>query len=50
VIEDDNGEEQVYQAVHEPGDNIVRDIQSQGETELRIYFDDQLIKSESFGG
>jgi serine/threonine-protein kinase len=50
VIEDDNGEEQVYQAVHEPGDNIVRDIQSQGETELRVYFDDQLIKSENFGG
>ena len=50
VIEDDNGEEQVYQAIHEPGDNIVRDIQSQGETKLRIYFDDQLIKSESFGG
>jgi serine/threonine-protein kinase len=50
VIEDDNGEEQVYQAIHEPGDNIVRDIQSQGETELKIYFDDQLIKSESFGG
>lgn len=50
VIEDDNGQEQVYQAVHDPGDNIVRDIQSQGETELRIYFDDQLIKAESFGG
>ncbi|CCU79523.1 Serine/threonine protein kinase PrkC, regulator of stationary phase [Halanaerobium saccharolyticum subsp. saccharolyticum DSM 6643] len=50
VIEDDNGEEQVYQAIHEPGDNIVRDIQSQGETKLKIYFDDQLIKSESFGG
>ncbi len=50
VIEDNNGEEQVYQAVHEPGDNIIRDIQSQGETELRIYFDDQLIKSERIGG
>jgi serine/threonine-protein kinase len=50
IIEDDNGEEQVYQAIHEPGDNIVRDIQSQGNTELRIYFDNQLIKSENFGG
>ncbi|MFN2339855.1 MAG: Stk1 family PASTA domain-containing Ser/Thr kinase [Halanaerobium sp.] len=49
-IEDDNGQDQVYQAVHEPGDNIVRDIRSQGKTEIRIYFDDQLIKSESFGG
>ena len=50
VVEDDNGEDQVYQAVHEPGDNIVRDIRSQGETEIRIYFDDQLIKTERFGG
>ncbi len=50
VIEDQNGQDQVYQAVHEPGDNIVRDIRSQGQTEVRIYFDDQLIKSESFGG
>jgi serine/threonine-protein kinase len=50
VVEDDNGEDQVYQAVHEPGDNIIRDIRSQGETEIKIYFDDQLIKSESFGG
>lgn len=50
VVEDDNGRDQIYQAVHEPGDNIVRDIQSQGETEIEIYFDDQLIKSESFGG
>lgn len=50
VIEDDNGQEQVYQAVHKPGDNIVRDILSQGKTELRIYFDNQLIKSENFGG
>lgn len=50
VIEDDNGQDQVYQAVHEPGDNIVRDIRSQGKTEIKIYFDDQLIKSESFGG
>lgn len=50
VIEDDNGKEQVYQAVHEPGDNIVRDILSQGATELKIYFDNQLIKSESIGG
>lgn len=49
-VEDDNGEDQVYQAVHEPGDNIVRDIRSQGKTEIRIYFDDQLIKSETFGG
>ncbi len=49
-VEDDNGQDQVYQAVHEPGDNIVRDIRSQGKTEIRIYFDDQLIKSESFGG
>jgi serine/threonine-protein kinase len=49
-IEDDNGQDQVYQAVHEPGDNIVRDIRSQGKTEIRIYFDNQLIKSESFGG
>ena len=50
VIEDDNGEDQVYQAIHEPGDNIIRDIISQGETKIKIYFDDQLIKSESFGG
>ena len=50
MIEDDNGEEQVYNAVHEPGDSIVRDIQSKGETEVRIYFDDQLIKTEKFGG
>jgi serine/threonine-protein kinase len=50
MVEDDNGEDQVYQAVHEPGDNIIRDIRSQGETEIKIYFDDQLIKSESFGG
>ncbi len=49
-VEDDNGQDQVYQAVHEPGDNIVRDIRSQGKTEIRIYFDDQLIKSETFGG
>ena len=50
IVEDNNGRDQVYQAVHEPGDNIVRDIQSQGETEIRIYFDDQLIKRENFGG
>ncbi|MEC9490237.1 MAG: Stk1 family PASTA domain-containing Ser/Thr kinase [Halanaerobiales bacterium] len=50
VIEDQNGQDQVYQAVHEPGDNIVRDIISQGQTEVRIYFDDQLIKTKSFGG
>jgi len=50
VVEDDNGRDQVYQAIHEPGDNIVRDIRSQGKTEIKIYFDDQLIKSESFGG
>ncbi|RAK04072.1 serine/threonine-protein kinase [Halanaerobium saccharolyticum] len=50
VVEDDNGQDQVYQAVHQPGDNIVRDIRSQGQTEIRIYFDDQLIKSESIGG
>lgn len=50
VIDDAAGEETIYQAVHEPGDNIVRDIQSRGETELRIYFDDQLIKVERFGG
>ncbi|TDO87817.1 serine/threonine-protein kinase [Halanaerobium saccharolyticum] len=50
VIEDENGQDLVYQAVHEPGDNIVRDIISQGQTEVRIYFDDQLIKTESFGG
>lgn len=50
VVEDDNGEDQVYQAVHNPGDNIIRDIQSQGETEVRIYFDEQLIRKENFGG
>ena len=50
IIEDDNGEDQVYNAVHEPGDSIVRDIQSKGETKVRIYFDDQLIKTEKFGG
>ena len=50
VVEDKNGEDQVYQAVHEPGDNIIRDIRSQGETEIRIYFDNQLIKTERFGG
>ncbi|RCW62018.1 Stk1 family PASTA domain-containing Ser/Thr kinase [Halanaerobium sp. ST460_2HS_T2] len=50
VVEDDNGRDQVYQAIHEPGDNIVRDIRSQGKTEIKVYFDDQLIKSESFGG
>lgn len=50
VIEDENGEDQVYQAVHDPGDSIVRDIRSKGETEVRIYFDDQLIKTEKFGG
>ncbi|MFW5735867.1 MAG: Stk1 family PASTA domain-containing Ser/Thr kinase [Halanaerobium sp.] len=50
VVEDENGEDQVYQAVHQPGDNIIRDIQSQGETEIRIYFDNQLIKTEKFGG
>lgn len=50
MVEDDNGEDVVYQAVHQPGDNIVRDIRSQGETEIRIYFDNQLIKTESFGG
>ncbi|MFW5961918.1 MAG: Stk1 family PASTA domain-containing Ser/Thr kinase, partial [bacterium] len=50
VVKDENGEDQVYEAVHEPGDNIIRDIQSQGETEIKIYFDDQLIKTERFGG
>ncbi|MFP4198150.1 MAG: Stk1 family PASTA domain-containing Ser/Thr kinase [Halanaerobium sp.] len=49
-IEDDNGQDLVYQAEHEPGDNIVRDIRSKGETDVKIYFDDQLIKTESFGG
>ncbi|MFW5686945.1 MAG: PASTA domain-containing protein, partial [Halanaerobium sp.] len=49
-IEDDNGQDLVYQAEHEPGDNIVRDIRSNGETDVKIYFDDQLIKTESFGG
>lgn len=50
IVEDDNGKDQVYQAVHQPGDNILRDIQSQGETEIKIYFDNQLIKTEKFGG
>lgn len=50
VVEDENGKDQVYQAFHEPGDNIIRDIQSQGKTEVRIYFNDQLIKSDNFGG
>lgn len=50
LVEDQNGEDQVYQAVHQPGESIVRDIQSQGETEIRIYFDDQLIKTERIGG
>jgi len=50
VVEDDNGQDQVYRAIHEPGDNIVRDIRSQGKTEIRVYFDDQLIKSVSVGG
>ncbi|MGM0548237.1 MAG: Stk1 family PASTA domain-containing Ser/Thr kinase [Bacillota bacterium] len=49
VVEDKNGQDKVYQAVHQPGDNIVRDIQSQGQTKIKIYFDDQLIKTEEFG-
>ncbi|MCC3144778.1 Stk1 family PASTA domain-containing Ser/Thr kinase [Halanaerobium sp. Z-7514] len=50
VVIDDNGEDEVYKAIHQPGENVVRDIRSQGETEIRIYFDDQLIKREKIGG
>lgn len=49
LVEDENGQDKVYQAVHQPGDNIVRDIQSQGPTQIKIYFDGQLIKTERFG-
>jgi len=47
---DENGRDIVYNALHQPGDSIIRDIQSKGKTEVRIYFDNQLIKSETFGG
>jgi serine/threonine-protein kinase len=50
VVIDESGRDEIYNAVHQPGDNIVRDIRSRGETEIKIYFDDQLIKSEKFGG
>jgi serine/threonine-protein kinase len=50
VVIDESGKDEIYNAVHQPGDNIVRDIRSRGETEIEIYFDDQLIKSEKFGG
>lgn len=50
VVIDESGEDEIYNAVHQPGDNIVRDIRSRGETEIEIYFDDQLVKSEKFGG
>jgi len=50
VIVDENGRDEIYRAVHQPGENIVRDIRSQGETEVLIYFDNQLIKSEILGG
>ena len=47
---DENGRDIVYNALHQPGDSIIRDIQSIGKTEVKIYFDNQLIKSETFGG
>lgn len=50
IVEDKNGRDQIYQALHQPGDNIIRDIQSQGRTVVKVYFDNQLIKSEKFGG
>lgn len=49
IVEDENGTDKVYQAVHDPGDNILRDIRSQGKAEIRIYFDEQLIKTTKIG-
>ncbi|ADQ14999.1 Stk1 family PASTA domain-containing Ser/Thr kinase [Halanaerobium hydrogeniformans] len=50
VVIDDNGEDEVYNALHQPGENVIRDIWSKGETEIKIYFDNQLIKTEKVGG
>jgi serine/threonine-protein kinase len=50
IVIDESGRDEIYNAVHQPGDNIVRDIRSRGETKIEIYFDNQLIKSEKFGG
>lgn len=50
VVSDRNGSDVVYNALHNPGDNIIRDIRSAGPTELKVYFDNQLIKSQKYGG
>ncbi len=50
VVKDNSGEDVVYNAVHQPGESIMRNITSVGPTEIKIYFDSRLIRTEKIGG
>ncbi|MCF8009346.1 MAG: Stk1 family PASTA domain-containing Ser/Thr kinase [Halanaerobiales bacterium] len=49
VVNDSNGEEVIYQEVHNPGQFINKKIYSVGPTTINIYRDDQLIKTKKIG-
>ena len=50
VVDDINGKEVVYRKEHTPGDYISESINSVGETEVKVYFDDKLRHSKTIGG
>ncbi|MGM0602758.1 MAG: Stk1 family PASTA domain-containing Ser/Thr kinase [Bacillota bacterium] len=50
IVKDNSGEDTVYSAVHQPGESVTRNITSVGPTEIQIYFNDRLIRTENIGG
>ncbi|MFW5976681.1 MAG: Stk1 family PASTA domain-containing Ser/Thr kinase [Bacillota bacterium] len=48
IVEDENGEEEVYNEMHEPGDQVSTTINSVGPTNYKIYIDDELIHEQNF--
>ncbi|RCW51418.1 MULTISPECIES: Stk1 family PASTA domain-containing Ser/Thr kinase [unclassified Halanaerobium] len=50
VVKDNSGKDVVYNAVHQPGESIMRNITSVGPTEIKIYFDNRLIRTKKIGG
>ncbi|MFW5998694.1 MAG: Stk1 family PASTA domain-containing Ser/Thr kinase [Halanaerobiaceae bacterium] len=48
IVEDINGEEEVYNKVHEPGDQVSETVNSVGPTSYKIYIDNELIHEQNF--
>ncbi|HAZ62172.1 MAG TPA: hypothetical protein DCZ72_00960, partial [Armatimonadetes bacterium] len=46
VVRDDNGEQIIYNRLHQGGDTIRRDVEGQGRARIEIYLDDLLEQQE----